>query len=62
MYYKFVKDNHHTTEATLVITYSFKNIDYVMMKGHYGLSYKYCHRFRTMKENLLYLFGDLQLK
>ena len=53
MYYKFVKDKHHTTEGTLVTTYSFKNIDYVMMKGHYGLSYKHCHRLRTTKENLL---------
>ena len=58
MYYKLLKDNHHMTKGTLVRTCSFKNIDYVMMKGHYALSYKHCHRFTTTKENLLYLLGD----
>ena len=49
MYYKLLKDSHHTTEGTLVRTFSFKTIDYVMMKGQYGFSYIYCHRFRTTK-------------
>ena len=50
VYYKFVKVNHHTIEGTLVRTYSFKNIDYVRIKGQYGFRYKYCHRFKTRKE------------
>ena len=50
MYYKILKDNHHTTGGTLVRTCSFKNIDYIMMKGQYGFNYKYCYRFSTAKE------------
>ena len=50
MYYKLLKDNNHMTEGTLVRTWYFKNIDYIMMKGQYGFNYKYCHRFRTTKE------------
>ena len=50
MYYRLLEDNYHTTEGTLVRSCSFKNIDYIMMKGQYGFNYKYCHRFRRTKE------------